>query len=488
MTAARIMEPLRLRDDDLLDLLRPRTVAVAVVASVIFAFASLHGLGKPLMFMLVGVGSVAAIFSPTTGFTLCVFLFAFRNQAFSLGALKVADPLFAVTVASWTIHALLQGRLRLHYSMIIVALYLAAGILSGLAAQWGGYYVADAIRLVYIVVIYLLALQMMGSRPMLLATVKAFCAAALVMAMCAVVGCVSRYVLHGPGDPFLDETGRFGMQSIAVDPLRISSFMIFPMLVMAGLQQRGRTPGERRVATLLFWLGMLACALSFSRSAVLQIVPALLVMWLLTGRHLPKLVALVGGVGALVLAVTLMPMDSPVVQEYGLNRWAVAGKLASERTEPREVIWQTGMKVVAEYPILGLGLNNFPARYFEFRDPWLTRGWIYWQQKANHSTYMGALTESGLVGLSCLLLMMGYFVLLGRRVVLLARADADRTRYLLAAAALAAFVAQLVAGIALELLSHNHVWIIMAIMAVLDRPRASRLALQTEKPRLARTG
>ena len=61
--------------------------------------------------------------------------------------------------------------------------------------------------------------------------------------------------------------------------------------------------------------------------------------------------------------------------------------------------------------------------------------------------------------------------MLGRRVVRLARKDQDRPRYLLAAAALGAFVGQLLAGIALDLMSHNHVWIIMAVLAVLDRPR-----------------
>ena len=477
-SAVRAIEPLRLQDDDLLDLLRPRTVAIAVALSVIFAVASLHGLGKPLVLALVGVGSIISVCSPCTGFVLCVFLFAFRNEAFAIGPLKAADPLFAVTVVSWTIHALLQNKLRLHYSILPVAVYMAAGILSGLGAQCSNYYGPEAVRLAYIVIIYLLALQMMGSRKTLLACVKAFCAAGLVMAICAAIGFLSHYVLHGPGDPFLDSGGRFGMQSIAVDPLRVSSFLIFPMLVMAGLQQRARTSRERRIATVLFWLGMLGCALSVSRSAVLQVVPGLLVMWLLTGRHLQKILLLVGVMAVFLAAVTFVSEDNPLVKEYGLDRWAVAGQLAADRTEPREIIWHTGLKVFDEYPILGVGLDNFRARYFEFRDPWETSGWIYYQQKANHSTYMGALTETGLVGLACMLMMMGYFVVLGRRVVRLARKDQDRPRYLLAAAALGAFVGQLLAGIALDLMSHNHVWIIMAVLAVLDRPRG-RVPAQT---------
>lgn len=488
MSAARPAEPLTLHEDDLLDLLRPRTVAVAIVASVIFALASLHGLGKPMILAVVGIGSIVAIFSPVNGFVLCVFLFAFRNEAYSVGPLKAADPLFAITVVSWTVHALLQNKLRLHYSMLIVILYMAAGILSGLAAQWTSNYAMQAVRLTYIVVIYMLALQMMGSRRVLLASVKAFSAAALVMATCSVVGFLNNYVLHGNGVPFIDPVGRFGVQSIAVDPLRVSSFMIFPMLLMGTLQQTARTSRERRMATMLFWFGMSACALSFSRSAVLQIVPGLLVLWLLTGRHLGKIVGMASVVGILVLAVSYMPMDNALVQKYGLNRWAVAGQLASSRTEPRAAVGQTGLKVFEEYPLLGVGLANFLPRYFEFRDPWLVSGWLYWQQKSNNSAYLQVVTETGLVGTACLFLMLGYFIVLGRRVTLQARWENDRTRYLLAAAALGGFVAQVVAGVALELFSHNHVWIIMAILAVLDRPRRSRQVAQLDTTPLARTG
>lgn len=488
MNAARALEPLRLQDDDLLDLLRPRNVAVALVLSAFFAVASLHNLGQPIILLVIGLGSIVAIFSPSTGFTLCVFLFAFRNEAFSIGPMKAADPLFAVTVASWTIHALLQNKLRLHYSMLIVALYMGAGILSGISAQWVSNYGMQAIRLTYLIVIYILALQMMGSRQMLLASVKAFSAAALVMATCSVIGFVSNYILHGNGVPFIDPVGRFGVQSIAVDPLRVSSFMIFPMLVMATLQQRARSGRERRIATLLFWFGMSACALSFSRSAVLQIGPALLVLWLLTGKHLAKIVGLVSVVAVFVLAVSFMQMDSAVVQKYGLSRWAVAGQLASSRTEPRETVGETGLKVFEAYPVFGLGLANFLPRYFEYRDPWTATGWLYSQQHSNNSAYLEAITETGLFGTCCLFVMLGYFCVLGRRVARQARRDNDPVRYLLAVAALGAFVAQVVAGIALELFSHNHVWIIMAILATLDSRRPARLELPTKAAPVAQTG
>jgi O-antigen ligase len=264
------------------------------------------------------------------------------------------------------------------------------------------------------------------------------------------------------------------MKSIAVDPLRVSSFMIFPMMLVAGLQQRAATPGARRIAGLLFWLGFVTCLLSFSRSSFLQILPALTVMWLLTSRHLRKLLLIVGAVLFALVAVAFMNPSNPLVKQYGLQRWAIAGKLASEHAEPREVIWAAALKAFEQNPLTGIGLNNFLPRYFEFRDPWLASGWIYWNQKATHSTYMEALVNTGVLGLTCCLLMMGYFVVLGWKVARQARADGDIARYLIVAAAVAAFAGQIVGGIALDLLSHNHVWIIMATLAVLDSHRPSQ--------------
>lgn len=477
MAALQPLEALRLHEDDLLELLRPRVLVPALAASLLFAVLSLVGLGKPVLLLLVAAGAVLAFVSPAHAFALCVFLFAFRNNAYGLGSQKVADPLFAVTAAGFVIHALLGRRLRLHASLSVVGAYLVTGLLSGLAAQWATYYVLDVIRWLYLILIYLLALQSLGTRPLLLLSVKAFCAAALVMAVCAAVGFVHKYLLHGDGVPFVDSGGRFGMQSIAVDPLRVASFMVFPTMLMAGLQQRARTRGERLSATALFWLGVGACVLSFSRSAILQLLPALLVMWLLTRCHFRKIALITVSLGMVLLLITFVDPSNPAVKAYGLQRWAIAGRLASEHYEPREIIWDASMRGFRTSPVIGIGLNNFLARYFEFRDPWLTRGWIYWNQKAVHSTYMGALTETGLLGLGCCVAMMLYFLGLGVKVVRRARAEGDPARYLLGAAVLAGFCGQIVAGIALELLSHNHVWVLMAFLAALDRRPAAETAV-----------
>jgi O-antigen ligase len=222
---------------------------------------------------------------------------------------------------------------------------------------------------------------------------------------------------------------------------------------------------------VLFWLGFVACALSFSRSMVLQVVPALFVMWVLTRRQLGRLLFIVLGGLALLYVLSYMPLDSAVAQQWGLQRWAIAGRLAEDHTEPREVIWRASMRAFASNPIIGVGVGNFMARYFEFREIWETSGYLVVQQRGNHSMYLAALTETGLVGTSAMLVMLGYFLWLGRRVVRQARSDGDLSRYLVGAAILAAYVGEVCGGIALQLLTHNYVWAIIALLPLLDAPR-----------------
>jgi O-antigen ligase len=463
---------LRLEPDDLLDLLRPRVLLPALGVSLLFGLLTLYAhAGAAILLLLSVAGVILALLSPSAGFALCVFLFAFRNDAFALAGQKAGDPLFAVLALSWLVHALLAGRLQLHRAYVPVGLFALTCLLSGIPAHYGNWFLLDLVRVFYLLVIFLVGTQVLGRRTAFLLAVKAFLAAGLVMAVCQFLGALDVLLLHRSGVPFVDSGGRFGFQSIAVDPLRVSSFMLFPLLVVAGLQQRAPAGHPRNLATALFWLGVVACGLSFSRSVLLQLLPGLLILWLLTSHHLKKLLLITGVVGGGLLAVSLLPQDAEWVQKYGLHRWAVAGKLAQMRTEPRLIIWQASWQAFRQNPVLGIGLDNFQPRYFEYRDPWLARGWIYWNVKANHNTYLASLVETGVVGFAALMGMIVFFLGLGRRVVRLARAEGDLPRYLLAVAALAALVGQIVAGVALELFTHNHVWVLMALLVVLDRPK-----------------
>ncbi|NPV46083.1 MAG: O-antigen ligase family protein [Armatimonadetes bacterium] len=467
---------------DLLGALHPPALGLAVLLSVAFGLAAMKTpLTIPLIWGVVGVGCLVAVLSPTLGFVLCVFLFGFRNDAFSLAGINPADPLFAVLTASWLSHALMRNRLRWHWTFIPLGLYLLASLLSGLKAILVPTFLLDVIRFVQLLLILVLGVQVMTTRREINLAVKAFLASGLVLAVCSCLGALDYFVLHGKGAPFVDEGGRFAFKSICVDPLRVSSFLSFPLFMVAAMQQMGRTRYERWVAAGLFWLGIAACVLSLSRSAVLQVIPGLLVLWWLTRHHLGKLLFVGGGVAAVLLAIAFMPMDSEFARANRLDRWAVAGKLAEGHSEPRVALWDASFQAFKSSPWIGVGMDNFPERYLEFRNPWLTYGWIYWSPKRpSHSAYIAQLAETGIVGTAAFLGLLAAFVVLGRRVVRQARADGDRGRYLLGAACLASFVGQMVAGIGLELFAHNHVWVIMVFMAVLDRWGEAQLAREPE--------
>lgn len=471
MTAAHPGEPPRLQPEDLLDVLRPRVLLPALVASGAFGLLCLYAhAGRWLLLGVVAGGSLLAMLSPTWGFALCIFLFAFRNDAFSAGELKIADPLFAVTALSWCAHALHARRLRWHWVFLPVGLFVCTSLLSGLMALYPDRFVLDVIRLLYLVLILVLGVQVMATREALLRGVKAFLAAGLVMAMCSVLGLVAKYVLHGTGVPFADSGGRLGFQSIAVDPLRVPSFLLFPLLVAAALEQRGRNRYERWTAAGLVWLGIAASLLSVSRSAVLQLLPGLLVMWWLTRHHFRKLALLVTATALVVGFLSLSSLPPEIIKQYRLDRYALAGQAAAGHSEPRLVIWAAALKAFQSSPWLGVGLDNFKSRYFEFRDPWLARGWLYWNTKGSHSAYLAQLAETGVLGSATFLALLVSYLVLGRRLLGRARSQGNLAQYTLLAAGYGAYVGQLVAGLALELFAHNHVWVLMVFLTVLDTP------------------
>lgn len=467
---------------DLLGALRPRALGTALLLSVAFGLAAMKTpLATPLIWSAVGVACLVAVLSPTLGFVLCVFLFGFRNDAFSLAGINPADPLFAVFSVSWCSHALLKNRLRWHWTFVPVGLYLLASLLSGLKAIIVPSFLVDVVRFVQLLLILILGAQVVTTRREINLAVKAFLAAGLVLAVCSGLGALDYFVLHGKGAPFVDEGGRFAFKSICVDPLRVSSFLSFPLFMIAAMQQMGRTRYQRGVAAGLFWLGIAACVLSLSRSAIFQIIPGLLVLWWLTRHHRGKLLLIAGGTAAVLLVIAFFPMDSEFARANRLDRWAVAGKLAQDHSEPRVALWDASFQAFKSSPWIGVGMDNFPERYLEFRDLWLTYGWIYWSPKRpSHSAYIAQLAETGIVGTTAFLGLLASFLVLGRRVVRQARAEGDRGRYLLGAACLASFVGQMVAGIGLELFAHNHVWVIMVIMAVLERSGQVQLVGEAE--------
>lgn len=472
---------------DLLDALRPRTLVTALLLSLVFGLAAMKTpLAMPLLWAVVAVGCLVAVVSPTLGFVLCVFLFGFRNDAFSLAGINPADPLFLAFTVSWAGHALVRNRLRWHWTFIPLGLYLLASLLSGLKAILVLTFVVDVIRFVQLLMILVLGVQVVCTRREVNLAVKAFLGAGLVLAVCSCLGALDYFVLHGKGTPFFDEGGRFAFKSICVDPLRVSSFLSFPLFMIAAVQQMGRNRYQRWVAGGLFWLGIVACVLSVSRSAVFQIIPGLLVLWWLTRNQVGKLLVIGGGMAAVLLVLAFVPMDSEFAQANRLDRWAVAGKLAEGHSEPRVALWDASFQAFKSSPWIGVGMDNFAERYLEFRNPWLTYGWIYWSPKRpSHSAYIAQLAETGIVGTTAFLALLAAFVVLGRRVVLQARADGDRGRYLLGAACLASFVGQMVAGIGLELFAHNHVWVIMVFMTVLDRWGQAQLASEPAPAPLA---
>lgn len=130
----------------------------------------------------------------------------------------------------------------------------------------------------------------------------------------------------------------------------------------------------------------------------------------------------------------------------------------------RFAIWDAGLKMFLAHPIVGVGVGN----YDRFAPAYFPRGTPYAEAQAAHNIVIGALAETGIVGASLLLMMVGTILLEGISMI---RADrraphgpvgSDR-----GTTALAPGYARLTAGIVIGYL----VFLTVALSVDLERDR-----------------
>ena len=233
---------------------------------------------------------------------------------------------------------------------------------------------------------------------------------------------VGMYIfLGGSGADHLQILGRFYRAfGTFGQPNPFGGFMgiVLPVCAMAawGMLMRlladwraGRRLASQEIAQLLAWTagaGLLAAALlaSWSRGAWLGIVGAALVMLVALPRRLLHGLLLVIVVGALAAGLWRL----------GVLPDALAGRLSSSISDlvsisdvrgidvhsgnyaviERLAHWQAAINMAQDYPVFGVGLGNYSARYAQYR-------LIAWQLPLGHAHnyYLNVLAEAGIVGL-----------------------------------------------------------------------------------------
>jgi O-antigen ligase len=109
------------------------------------------------------------------------------------------------------------------------------------------------------------------------------------------------------------------------------------------------------------------------------------------------------GVGAVAVAVAVLVLNPKVVEkntEFMQKDYLMNG---------RDEIWRVGLAAWREFPVFGVGMDNFGRIGFEQLESWSTKRGEAFQRQSflpashGHSLYVNTLAERGLVGLGVLL-------------------------------------------------------------------------------------
>ena len=282
-----------------------------------------------------------------------------------------------------TLHVLARGSLRplswFHWFAIAFVLW------AGVSSLWTIDPVATRARLMtylQLVVLVWLIWEIAWSPERQRALLQAF-----VLGTCfAALGTVSNYLSGVSVDV---EAARFSTLHTNPNELGLTLVLGLPMAWYLSLSH----PQRRGTAIYRFYipLGVTAILLTASRGAFAAALVALLVIPWTSGHMSARTKAAVYAVtvGSLLLAASLVPRAS--LDRLGSTR----SDMAAGYFGGRGVIWKSGLEIVRENPLVGVGAGAFGAAV----EPGLGR------YLSSHQGFLSILVEEGTVGLALFLCM-----------------------------------------------------------------------------------
>jgi O-antigen ligase len=194
---------------------------------------------------------------------------------------------------------------------------------------------------------------------------------------------------------------------------------------------RLRTLASHRVVAALAWVaGVLALGLTYVRGAWIGFVAGVLTLAVTLPRQAAILVGVVLVAGSAMLAPGI------------LDRVGTMGSLADDTARDRLAMLTAGLRLVREYPVLGVGPGEVKRLYPEYAPPEALRR----RTSHLHNTPLQIAVERGVVGLALWVAIFVEFFSRSVRILRRLPADAAADRALVAGS-IAAIAAFLVAGL-----------------------------------------
>ncbi len=332
----------------------------------------------------------------------------FKGVQWSLGMLGLILYLFVVhqgvlplgeaaLVAAMVSTLIMRDRMRLPFEWRIFCLFLLAGLISTFGAVFPDPALQNLIEYGKIATIFLLACNVVRTPAQLRFFMLVWL---LFYALFPMRGVLFNYVY---GNTF---NGRVAWNFQFANPNDLAAFCLVPITMCAGLLVTERK-GFVWYGALLQLLVLIAIVfITQSRGAIIALA---VVIILVVIRQRPKPKTL------LLMTVACIVVGTSAPKNVWHRLGGLAGLTSSEGLEgvdeegsaaQRVAIWKVAKTIIADYPIFGVGIGTYQLVHRVYARsgdmPGIARG-----GRDTHSTYINALAETGVLGVSMLLLLFG---------------------------------------------------------------------------------
>lgn len=312
---------------------------------------------------------------------LFVFSIPWQGSIQVAGVGTISKFLGFIAVAAGMLAVLFQG-LHHRFTDVHVVIIAAAGW-TVLSTSWS-LYSADsrvaAITSVQLVVMVLLVWEFADTPDTMLGVMRAFVIGSTV----AAGGVIQQYLVVG------DEVARVSGSGVHPNDVAFVLCLAIPLGWYLGI--RARYASERLFARAYIVLALYAIVLTASRSALIIVALALLIVPLsypsLSWRWR------VGLVLAIVTAVALVPSFLPERQIDRLS--TISTELEDGDLSSRLQIWRIASEIMAEHPVRGTGVGAGRRAIAT----------LYGQAQGAHNTYLSVALDTGAIGLALFLLVL----------------------------------------------------------------------------------
>ncbi len=349
----------------------------------------------PIIAIVLYIGCIGAafiLFNPILGLLIMIFLVPIETMTLLSQSVTLGKAVGLLTGLAWLIHHQIMSRKPLKTNNIFWVLLIFA-IWAWASTLWSIHphnAVSRFTNLALLVGLYFLMINLVDSRKQFNLLLSAYILGCIVCGLWATKAFLtgglsisgdSRMSLEGQNPNTLGL-----MMSICI----ISSWYLFIELKNHLL---------RLILLPLSMFFFLVLILSQSRGAWLAFLIALVFyFWPIMKKFSLRNVATLIFIALSLVTVLFFVLPKLFPQQFPSLQERFSSIFQSEGITPRTNIWLVGIEMWKDNPILGVGLNDFKARFNQYRD--ITSGFTSWPGKARdpHSVYLSIICELGLVG------------------------------------------------------------------------------------------